>query len=261
MEKAIGYARVSTPGQLKGTGLQRQADGIHDYVNDMGLELIEIYDEQISRSVRWEDRPVLSKVVKECQKHGATLIVEAHDRLHDFHNTIPVKVIYTSKLEGKLMDTLGDLIQTYNEESDLQRRDKCKECNPLGSGIQTCEYHEGFAAGLEAAIFNSRKSSSHRTQAGIQIAKDRGKRLGKPPVGFAVESGKLKPLTDDPKYHLGLRALGMLDEGMTMVAVAEVFNDEGLKATQGGKWWPSQIKNLVKGHQEYRRLSESTRMY
>lgn len=68
----IGYARVSTKGQLDGNSIEEQSNKIMDKYGD-----IKIYEE--SYSAKTSDRPIFNKVVEELRK-GDTLVVAKLDR-------------------------------------------------------------------------------------------------------------------------------------------------------------------------------------
>ena len=72
MAKIIGYARVSTKGQIDGNSLEEQSTKILDKYSNA-----EIYEE--SYSAKTSDRPIFNKVVDSLEK-GDTLVVAKLDR-------------------------------------------------------------------------------------------------------------------------------------------------------------------------------------
>ena len=82
MEKVFGYMRVSSSGQTKGDGFPRQEQTMRDYARCHGLELVDIYREDISGTE--ENRPVLAELLVSLEQnhHGVrTVIIERLDRL------------------------------------------------------------------------------------------------------------------------------------------------------------------------------------
>ena len=83
MEKAFGYIRVSGKGQIKGDGITRQENKLHDYASANNIELTKIYYEK-GVSGTLADRPILAELIVDLENNGhgiKTVIVEKLDRL------------------------------------------------------------------------------------------------------------------------------------------------------------------------------------
>lgn len=226
--RAVLYLRVSTVSQSEsGHGLDAQRTRLEEYAQTNGLQVVE--------------------VVVDGGVSGASLERPGFARVRQMVASGEVDVVVATKGD-RIARSLRDMLNLVDE------------LNSHGASI--CLTDEDFDTASPASELTmqirgavaqyERSLIAQRTREGLQAAKAKGVRLGKPPVGFTVAMGNLVPLTDDPRYRLGLRALNMMDEGVTMVTIAEIFNEEGLRASQGGRWWPSQVKNLVRGHLEYR---------
>jgi len=83
MQKAYGYLRVSSKGQINGDGLIRQEKAICDYAASNDLEIVNYYrDEGVSGTL--ENRPALAEMVVDLEQNGhgiKTVIVERLDRV------------------------------------------------------------------------------------------------------------------------------------------------------------------------------------
>ena len=80
MSKYIAYYRVSTVRQgQSGLGLDAQRNSVRDYLKTRGWPPIEEFTE--IESGRKNARPELSKALRACRLHGATLVIAKLDRL------------------------------------------------------------------------------------------------------------------------------------------------------------------------------------
>ena len=76
---AVGYLRVSSKGQIRGHGFQRQRDEIASYAKRHGYKIIEWYKEAYTGTE--EDRPEFLRMVEELLSNGCrTIIIECMDR-------------------------------------------------------------------------------------------------------------------------------------------------------------------------------------
>jgi DNA invertase Pin-like site-specific DNA recombinase len=82
MVKAFSYLRVSDVSQVKGDGFIRQEQACRDYAKSNGLEIVEVFREDISGTK--ESRPVLARLMVSLEQnnHGVkTVLIEKLDRL------------------------------------------------------------------------------------------------------------------------------------------------------------------------------------
>jgi DNA invertase Pin-like site-specific DNA recombinase len=80
--KAYGYLRVSSQGQVKGNGFDRQKAEIERYAEKAGIEIERYYQEDISGTSDETDRPAFQTMVAAILSNGVrTVIVEGMDRL------------------------------------------------------------------------------------------------------------------------------------------------------------------------------------
>ncbi|HML55342.1 MAG TPA: recombinase family protein [Solidesulfovibrio magneticus] len=83
MARISGYVRVSSPGQVQGDGLARQAEAIADDARSHRLDVVDINREE-GVSGTSDDRPALARLMVYLEENGhgvKTVIVEKLDRL------------------------------------------------------------------------------------------------------------------------------------------------------------------------------------
>ena len=82
-KKVFGYVRVSSQGQLEGSGLDRQEEAVRDYAQKAGFEVVALFKEKgVSGTTDESDRPAFQEMVAEILRNGVdTVIVEGLDRL------------------------------------------------------------------------------------------------------------------------------------------------------------------------------------
>jgi len=89
-----------------------------------------------------------------------------------------------------------------------------------------------------------REMISSRTSEGMQAAKAKGVRLGRPPVGWRITGGRWEK--DPIRYPIVERAHALRADGLTLQAIADQFNAEQIP-TGGtfGAWHPNSIRRLI----------------
>ena len=76
---AVGYLRVSSKGQIRGHGFERQRDAIRAYAKKHGYKIIEWYKEAYTGTE--QDRPEFLHMVEDMLSNGCrTIIIECMDR-------------------------------------------------------------------------------------------------------------------------------------------------------------------------------------
>jgi len=114
MEKAYGYIRVSSVGQVNGDGFDRQIKAIQDYAQANGFEVVHIYQEE-GVSGTLQDRPALTDMILDLEENGQgiyTVIIERIDRLaRDL--MVQENLLYDMNKHGVsvLSATDGDLLE------------------------------------------------------------------------------------------------------------------------------------------------------
>jgi len=76
---AVGYLRVSSKGQIRGHGFERQRDEIKRHAKKNGYTIIEWYQEAYTGTA--EDRPEFLRMIEDLLSNGCrTIIIECMDR-------------------------------------------------------------------------------------------------------------------------------------------------------------------------------------
>ena len=104
-----------------------------------------------------------------------------------------------------------------------------------------------LVAHIMAAVAQfEREQTADRTRAGMAQAKREGRHIGRPPVGFTSEGGRLV-VADPERVALAERAAAMHAEGASYRTIADTFNREGIATGSGsGKWHAPAIGRLMR---------------
>ena len=83
MEKAYGYLRVSSQGQVEGDGFARQRAAIQGYAKAQGVKIVQWFEEKgVSGTKDAVDRPAFQQMLVALLSNGVrTVIIEKLDRL------------------------------------------------------------------------------------------------------------------------------------------------------------------------------------
>ena len=83
MEKAYGYLRVSSQGQVEGDGFTRQRAAIEGYAKAHGVKIVRWFEKKgVSGSEELVDRPAFQQMLVALLSNGVrTVIIEKLDRL------------------------------------------------------------------------------------------------------------------------------------------------------------------------------------
>jgi DNA invertase Pin-like site-specific DNA recombinase len=140
---------------------------------------------------------------------------------------------------GDLTDTAAGLPELFHWLSSRHRR-----LIALDVQLDTATEAGWLTAGALAEVGGwERERISERTRRGLEAARSRGATGGRPAVA------------DNPE--LRERIVGMREEGMTLQAIADVLNEEGVPTLRGGaKWRPSSVQAAT----GYRRPSAAKRL-
>lgn len=213
MNRYVIYMRVSTRGQGKsGLGLAAQDRDIGlylDHYSDKPYEIVGTFTEVVSGAK--EARKELSKAIELAKKVGATLLVAKLDRL--------------SRKVAQIATLLDD-----------------KKLNVV---VATMPNADKFQLHIYAALAEQeREFISVRTKQALAEAKAKGKKLG----GLrdkTNERNKAKKLAAD-EFAKSLEPIvqPMIDSGLKLTEMATRLNASGIETANGGRWYPTTVKNL-----------------
>jgi DNA invertase Pin-like site-specific DNA recombinase len=216
--KAIGYASCALPGSAAALELKQQAEVITRECKHRGLELLEVVGEHSPKGGRATSRPGLEYALDRLASGAASgLVVVELSRLTHSVSELGGTIKWLLDRDVRLIASV-DALDTYSESGRL-------------------------AAALLVSVSGWERSRiSERTRHGLQVARMNGRSVGRPAVA------------DDP--GLSQRIAGMRAEGMTLQAIADQLNSEGVPTVRGGAKWRHSSVQAAAG---YRRETRSGR--
>ena len=215
---AIGYASCALPGTAAAAELKQRAEVITHECKARGLGLLEVVGEHSPRAGRATARPGLEYALDRIDSGDANALVVA-ELSHLTHS-----VAELGRTVQWLLDRGVRLIASVDA---------------LDTGTESGRH----AAELLVAVSQWERSRiSERTRHGLQVARMNGRSVGRPAVA------------DNP--DLSQRIAAMRAEGMTLQAIADQLNAEGVPTVRGGTKWRHSSVQAAAG---YRRREQSAR--
>jgi DNA invertase Pin-like site-specific DNA recombinase len=206
--RMVGYTRVSTAEQAaSGYGLKAQESVIRETIERRGWELAELIRDE-GESGKSLTRPGLQRALERIAAGDVDgLVVAKLDRL------------------SRSVIDFATLLDWFTEaEATLLALDLDVDTSTPGGRL---------VANVFASVAEwERETIAARTSAGLAAARADGKPIGPPAV------------SDRPE--LVERIQKMRDSGMTLRAIAEALNAEGVPTARGGaRWHPSSIQTVL----------------
>lgn len=207
----VGYASVSGPaGSVKSKELKKQAEVIAQECERRGLALLELVGEREPANGKGLERPALCYALQRISAGEAQGLV----------------VSELSRLAHSVAD-LGTIIEWFtHHEARLVVAAHALDTQDEGGRV--------FANMLVEVSGWERERLSLRTRKGLQAARLNGRAGGRPAV------------TDYPElrdFILRRRA-----EGMTLQAIADQLNDDGVPTVRGGAKWRTSSVQAAAGY-------------
>ena len=209
MQQAICYLRVSSTGQVDGTGLDRQRESLEAFAKSAGYEIIATYaDEGISGTVDGFDRPGLADLANNLEE-GQIVLVENADRLaRDL--LVSEVILGTFREYGvRVIDCAG--IDLTNIDGDPTRT---LIRQVLGA----------------VAEFNKSQLVGRLAAARRRVKKTDGRCEGR------------KPYNNDEVIQ-GIVALRQ--RGTSYQGIADDLNDQGVPSPAGSSWSPNAVRRVA----------------
>ena len=223
MEKAFLYLRVSSPGQVEGHGFDRQEEACRAYAKKAGYEIVGTFQEEGVSGVTDEtQRPAFQEMMTDILSNGVkTVIVESMDRLARELRIQETLLIY-------LASKGVDLISARTEENITQ----AVKDDPLKKALVQIQ---GVFAELEKnqLVRRLRKGRERKLAA-------TGRCDGRKPYGQTPEE---KKVIERIRAMRRTRRNGT--PGMTMQAICDRLNGEGIPTRLGKQWFPAQIHGVL----------------
>jgi DNA invertase Pin-like site-specific DNA recombinase len=212
----VGYASVSGPGGAGSLELKQQAEQIESECERRGLVLLEVVGErEPTNGGKAPDRPGLAYALERISAREAKgLVVSELSRLTHSAADLGTIIEWLSRSDARLVAAANSL---------------------------DTDDHEGrLAAELLIEISSwERDRISERTRSGLQAARLSGRLTGRAAV------------TDDP--DLSERITKMRAGGMTLQAIADQLNKEGVPTVRGGTKWRHSSVQAAAGYRRHRR--------
>ena len=218
--KAYAYLRVSGAGQVDGDGYKRQEEAINRYCQANGIEVIAWYKEQETGTI--QDRPQLAKLMVELE-----------------HNARGIKTVLIERLDRLARDLMVQevIIQDFKEQgiqliSTTEGEDLCSN----DATRELIRQILGAVAQYDKTMLVLK----------LKAARDREKvKTGK------CEGRKAYGETEEEKKVLSrIRAMRRTKrgghKGMTLQAIANRLNQEGIATKSGKHWSPAHVYNVLK---------------
>jgi site-specific DNA recombinase len=216
-KKAFGYVRVSSDGQVEGSGLDRQRTTIQKYAAANGIQIVKWFSEE-GVSGTLEDRPALGEMMLALMSNGTRcVIVEKMDRIaRDFWIQESVVRSILAKGFEFLSTAEPDLCSTDPNRKFIRQMlgcvaelDKNNVVMRLKAGRQRKRSQTGRCEG--------RKQYGH--------AKDEAQAVAEQAVIARIR-----------KMHAS---------GKNYEQIARQLSTDGVKSRKGGQWFPSGIRRVV----------------
>jgi DNA invertase Pin-like site-specific DNA recombinase len=218
----VGYSTYSGTGQAGAEQLKQEAMVIARECEDRGLHLTEVVGDPESATQRGLSRPGLAYVL---------------DR------------IGTGDAEGLVVSDLSKFSESSAELGTiiewLSRAD-ARFVAAAQSLDTSCAHGRLFADLLIEVSRRERARFSERTRNGLAAARTNGKTTGR------------RAVTDNP--DLTQRISQMRAEGMTLQAIADRLNEEGVPTVRGGAKWRHSSVQAAAGYRRRRESPESARL-
>jgi DNA invertase Pin-like site-specific DNA recombinase/peptidoglycan hydrolase-like protein with peptidoglycan-binding domain len=202
----LGYACVSPQSSsANGDELRAQSDLLARACTERGLALIGVVHEREPRNGKSMERPGLNNALS---------------------------LILTGKARGLVVSDLSRLSRSAADLGTILEWCATAQARlvAVAEGLDTAEPAGRLAARTLIQVSGwERERLSERTRNGLQAARSNGRRHGRPAVA------------DNQELHE--RILQMRNQGITLQAIADQLNEEGVPTVRGGaKWRPSSVQ-------------------
>ena len=205
--RVLGYARVSTEEQAdSGVSLRAQRDAIRAEAARRGWQLARVHSDAASGK-SMTGRPGLEAALGAMERGNAeTLIVAKLDRL------------------SRSIVDFGTLME--------RARKQRWALVALDLGVDTTTPSGELVANVMASVAQwERRAIGQRTKDALAVKKAEGVRLGRPPS----LPGEIRR-----------RIVEMRRQGMTLQAIADQLNSQGVPTAQGGeRWYAATVRKVV----------------
>jgi DNA invertase Pin-like site-specific DNA recombinase len=224
MEKAFLYLRVSSPGQVEGYGFDRQEEACQAYAKKAGYEIVGTFQEEgVSGAKDETERPAFQEMMAAILVNGVrTVIVEGMYRLARELRIQEALLVY--------MAAKGvDLLSARTEENVTQ----AIQADPMKKALVQIQ---GVFAELDKNLTVKRLRKARDAKSAEQKKRCEGRKT----FGCTPEE---KKIVERIRAMRRTRKNGT--PGMTMQAICDRLNFEGISTKLGKQWTPGQIHGIL----------------
>jgi len=219
--QAIGYVRVSTPGQAEnGVSLDAQRAAIQKWADEKHYRLLTVYIEAGLSGGRADNRPELQRALDAACKKGRALVVYS-----------------LSRLARSTRDTLEIADRLDRAHADLVSL--CEQIDTTNAG--------GKMMFRMLAVLNEweRDNISDRTSAALQYKRSLGERVGRVPYGMDLEADGVR-LRENPDEQAAIaHMVDWRGRGWSYARIATRLEAEGIPAKNGTRWHPNVVRCIL----------------
>ncbi len=229
--KAYAYLRVSGQGQVDGNGFDRQEEAIRKYAKKAGIKIEGVFRENgVSGTTNETDRPAFQEMMTAILNNGVRMvIVERLDRLAREYMVQESLLIY-------LASKKVDLISASTEENVTE----AVQADPMKKAVIQIQ---GVFSELEKNLLVNKLRVARE-----RVRKETGKCEGRKRYGETEEE------------HAVIRRIRAMRrkrrngaKGMTLQAIADKLNSEGIPTKDGKQWTTGQVHRAAKAKLKTRR--------
>jgi site-specific DNA recombinase len=218
MQKAIGYVRVSTPGQVgEGVSLSAQRAKIQAWCEANDAELVAVFEDAGLSGGTMANREGLHAAMKATTK-GMALVTYSISRLA--RSTRDMLTI------AEALDRKGADLVSLTEKIDTT----------------TAAGRMVFKMLAVLADFE-RDQIGERTKMALAHKKANGEVYAPVPFGYEAIEGRL--VTVQREAQVVAEILTMREAGASFGAIAEAMNKRGIEGKRGGRWYASTVRYLI----------------
>jgi len=212
-QKAVAYVRVSSKGQVNGSGLDRQREVVSQWAANNGFQVQHVYEEAYTGTE--SDRPAFASMLHDLVSSGCrTILVESLDR---FARDLSVQLQLTALLASRELTLVN--AGTGQDVTAAMRADPMMKAMVQVQGV----FAELDKSLVVQKLRKARQLRRRRT----------GRCEGRKP--FGTRPGEAETLA----------RMRLLNDGRTVYAIAQVLNAEGLPSRTGKPWSATTIKRIL----------------
>ena len=218
---AVGYLRVSSKGQIRGHGFERQRDEIRRYAKKHGYKIIEWYREAYTGTEM--DRPEFLRMVEDLLSNGCrTIFIECMDRFGRRSMVSEQLLALLIRKDIAMISAMTgqNVTEDMQDENDPWKKFIVQIQNNIAELDKRLLVHK---------LRKAREAKRAKT----------GRCEGRKPYGYYPGEDKIiKRIKQLYRKPHGEKRMGFR-------TIARKLNEEGIPTRSGVKWSDTQIKSIL----------------